>query len=127
MQRLPPTRIQRADELGEIDLEEDPATAGLCAGDQAPFGAGADFFGVHVEEVGSFVQSQRAADYFGVGPERVNCGRKTAGFAKFFDVHEQPPVVPVAQGRVVTGDKRTPPSVALYGQFRLKTRQYLMN
>ena len=32
MQRLPPHRIQRAQELGEIGLEENPAAAGLGAG-----------------------------------------------------------------------------------------------
>lgn len=52
MQRLPPHRIQRAQELGEIGLEENPAAAGLGAGDEAALGAGADFLGVHAQERG---------------------------------------------------------------------------
>jgi hypothetical protein len=58
-QRLPFDRIQRADKLGEIELEEDPAPAGLRPGDEAAFRAHADFFGMHMEECGGLVEIER--------------------------------------------------------------------
>jgi len=57
---LPSHRIQRAHELGEIDLEENPAPAGLGSRNEASLGARADFFGVHVEEGGGFVETERS-------------------------------------------------------------------
>jgi len=49
---LPPNRIQRAYELSEIDLKEDPATACLCSRNDPALGASADLFGMHVQEGG---------------------------------------------------------------------------
>lgn len=60
MQRLPPHRIQRAQEIGEIGLEENPAAAGLGAGDEAALGAGANFFGMHAKERGGLVEGERS-------------------------------------------------------------------
>lgn len=60
MQRLPSHRIQRAQEIGEIGLEENPAAAGLGTGDQAALGPGADFFGVHPKERGGLVDVERS-------------------------------------------------------------------
>lgn len=62
MQRLPPDRIQRANKAGEIDLEEHPAPARLCARDQPALGTRADLLGVHVQESRGFLEVQRAAD-----------------------------------------------------------------
>lgn len=59
MQRLPPHRIQRAQELGEIGLEENPAAAGLGTGDEAALRPRADFFGVHPQERGGLVEIER--------------------------------------------------------------------
>ena len=60
MQRLPPHRIQRAQELGEIGLEENPAAAGLGTGDEAALGAGANFLGMHVQERGGLIEVERS-------------------------------------------------------------------
>ncbi len=60
MQRLPPHRIQRAQELGQIGLEENPAAAGFGTGDQAALHPGADFFGVHAQERGGLVEVERS-------------------------------------------------------------------
>ena len=56
MQRLPSHRIQRADELSEIGLEEDPAPSGLRPRDEAALRPRADLFRVHVEECGGFIE-----------------------------------------------------------------------
>ena len=60
MQRLPPHRIQRAQELGEIGFEENPAAAGLCTGDEAALRPGADLLGVHAQERGGLVEVERS-------------------------------------------------------------------
>lgn len=94
MQRLPPDRIQRANEAGEIDLEEYPAPARLRAGDQPALGARADLLGVHVQEGRSLLEVQRAADE-GEGGEggwwslwiRPNGSREAF---RSIDAHEQP-------------------------------------
>ena len=59
MQRLPPHRIQRAQEISEIGLQENPAAAGLGTGDQAALRPGADFLGVHAQESGGLVEIER--------------------------------------------------------------------
>jgi hypothetical protein len=56
LQRLPPHRIQRANELSEIGLEEHPAASGLGSRDEAAPGARPDFLGVHVEKDRGFVE-----------------------------------------------------------------------
>jgi hypothetical protein len=56
LQRLPPHRIQRAYELSEIGLEEDPATTGLGSRDEATLRPPTDLFRVHVEKRGGFVE-----------------------------------------------------------------------
>lgn len=94
MQRLPPDRIQRAQEPGEVELEEDPAPAGFCTGDDPALGARADLLRVHVQEGRGFLQIQRAADE-GEGGEsrwrgpwvRPNSGREAF---RSIDAHEQP-------------------------------------
>ena len=63
MQRLPPNRIQRAYELSEIDLEENPATACLCPRNNPALGTRADFFGVHMQEGGRLLERQGAAEW----------------------------------------------------------------
>ena len=60
MQRLPPHRIQRAHELGEIDLQENPAPAGLGARDEAALRPRANFLRVHVQERGGLVEVERS-------------------------------------------------------------------
>jgi hypothetical protein len=55
---LPPHRIQRAYELSEIGLEEDPASAGLRTGDEAALRPRADLFRMHVEECGGFNETE---------------------------------------------------------------------
>jgi hypothetical protein len=70
---LPPHRIQRAHELGEIALEEDPPLAGLGPGDEAPLGSRADFLRVHVKEGGGFIEGEcpyRAARRFALYKKR---------------------------------------------------------
>jgi hypothetical protein len=57
---LPFERIQRADKLGEIDLEENPASASLRARDETALRPRTDFFGVHVEEGRGFVEIERS-------------------------------------------------------------------
>jgi hypothetical protein len=61
---LPFHRIQRAHELGEIDLEENPAPASLGSRNEATFGARADFFWVHVKKCRGLVEIERL---WGVG------------------------------------------------------------
>ena len=56
MQRLPPQRIQRAYELSEIGLEEDPATTGLGSRDEATLRPPTDLFRVHVKKRGGFFE-----------------------------------------------------------------------
>jgi hypothetical protein len=56
---LPFKRIQRANKLGEIDLEENPAPAGLRARDEPALRSRAHFFRVHVEKCGGFVEVER--------------------------------------------------------------------
>jgi hypothetical protein len=51
-QRLPRPRIPRTQVIGEIHLQEYPASAGFRSWNQAAFGATADFFRVHVQEGG---------------------------------------------------------------------------
>ena len=58
MQRLPSHRIQRAHEVGEIALEEDPAPTRLGPGDEATLGPRANFLRVHVQEGGGFIKRQ---------------------------------------------------------------------
>ena len=60
MQRLPSHSIQRAQELGEIGFEENPAAAGLGTGDEAALGPGADFLGMHAQERGGLVEVERS-------------------------------------------------------------------
>lgn len=55
MQRLPFHRIQRAHEVGEIGVEEDPEPTGLGPGDEAALGSRANFLRVHVQEGGGFI------------------------------------------------------------------------
>jgi hypothetical protein len=52
---LPPIRIQRAYELGEVDLQEDPATSCLGPRNYSALGTATDLFGMHMEEGGSLV------------------------------------------------------------------------
>ena len=59
MQRLPSHRIQRAYEVGEIGLEEDPASSGLGSRNEAALGARPDLLGMHAEERGGFLEIQR--------------------------------------------------------------------
>jgi hypothetical protein len=56
LQRLPPQRIQRAHELSEIDLEEDPAPSGLGTGNEAALGARTNLFRMHVKEGCGFIE-----------------------------------------------------------------------
>jgi hypothetical protein len=64
---LPFERIQRADKLGEIDFQENPAPSGLGTRNQATFGARTNFFGVHVQKCGGFVQIERSrSESFGM-------------------------------------------------------------
>jgi hypothetical protein len=56
LQRLPPHRIQRADELSEIALQEDPATTSLGSGNEAALRARANFLRVHAEKAGGLVE-----------------------------------------------------------------------
>ena len=93
MQRLPPTRIQRADKAGEIDLQEHPTPARLRARDDPALGARANLLRVHVQEGRGFREVQRAADQ-GKGARgcqvlrvRVGCGQVVVGVV---DAHEQP-------------------------------------
>lgn len=58
MQRLPPHRIQRAHEVGEIALEKDPALARLGPGDEATLGPRANFLRMHVQERSRFVERE---------------------------------------------------------------------
>jgi hypothetical protein len=58
LQRLPPHRIQRAHEVGEITFKEDPALAGLGPWDEAALGSHANFLRVHVQERGGFVEGE---------------------------------------------------------------------
>lgn len=60
MQRLPSHRIQRAQEVGEIGLEKNPAAAGLGTGDEAPLRPSADFLGMHAQERGGLVEIERS-------------------------------------------------------------------
>ena len=60
MQRLPSHRIQRAQEIGEIGLEENPAAAGLGTGDETALRPSADFLGVHAQERGGLVEVERS-------------------------------------------------------------------
>ena len=60
MQRLPPHRIQRAQELGEIGFQENPAAARLGAGDETALRPGADFLGVHAKERGGLLEGERS-------------------------------------------------------------------
>lgn len=50
MQRLPPHRIQRAHEVGEIGFEEDPPASDLGAGNESPLRPRAHLFRVHAKE-----------------------------------------------------------------------------
>jgi hypothetical protein len=59
---LPPHRIQRAHKVGEIGLEENPAAARLCSGDEAALCAGANFFWMHVQKGGGFVEIEGSHD-----------------------------------------------------------------
>lgn len=77
MQRLPSHRIQRAHELSEVDLEEDPAPACLCSRDQATLRARANLLGMHVQEGGGFVESE-SPQRGGLGPSRI-IGAVSAG------------------------------------------------
>ena len=94
MQRLPPNRIQRADKAGEIDLQEYPAPARLCARDDSALGARANLLGVHVQEGRRFLEVQRAADEGKGGGRngkvvtvRRNCG---LWVVRVVDAHVQP-------------------------------------
>ena len=58
MQRLPSHRIQRAHELDEVDLQEYPSPAGLRSRNEAALGARANFFRVHVQEGGGFIEAR---------------------------------------------------------------------
>jgi len=57
---LPSHRIQRAQEVGEIGFEENPAAAGLGTGDEAALRPGADLLGVHAQERGGLVEVERS-------------------------------------------------------------------
>jgi len=57
---LPFHRIQRAHELGEIDIQKDPAPSSLGSRNEAALGAHADFVGVHVEKRGGLVEIERS-------------------------------------------------------------------
>ncbi len=59
MQRLPFHRIQRAQEGGEIVLQENSGPARLGSGDEAAFCSSADFLGVHTQEGGRLVEIER--------------------------------------------------------------------
>jgi hypothetical protein len=56
---LPPHRIQRPQELGEIDIEENPAAAGLRAGNESALRPRPNFFGVHMQEGRGFMEVER--------------------------------------------------------------------
>jgi len=56
---LPPHRIQRAQELGEIDIEENPAATGLRAGNESALGARSNFLRMHVQESSGFIEVER--------------------------------------------------------------------
>jgi hypothetical protein len=58
-QRLPSHRIQRAQELGEIDIEENPAAAGLRARNESALRPRPNLFRVHVQECGGFMEVER--------------------------------------------------------------------
>jgi hypothetical protein len=58
LQRLPPHRIQRAHEVGEIALEKDPAPTRLGPGDEASLGPRANFLRVHVQECSRLIESE---------------------------------------------------------------------
>ena len=59
MQRLPPIRIQRAHELSEIGVEEDPAPTCLGAWNEAALGPRTDFLRVHVQEGSGLIEGER--------------------------------------------------------------------
>ena len=56
MQRLPPHRIPRAHEVGEIIFEKHPAAAGLPSRDEAALGAASHLLWMHVKEGGGAVK-----------------------------------------------------------------------
>jgi hypothetical protein len=58
LQRLPPHRIQRAHELGEITFKEDPALAGLGSGDEPALRSHTNLLRVHVQERSRFVEGE---------------------------------------------------------------------
>jgi len=62
LQRLPSDRISRAQELGEIWLEEHPAAPGLRARNETALGARAQFFRVHAQERSSLSEIERPHD-----------------------------------------------------------------
>lgn len=71
MQRLPPQRIQRAQEVGEISFEENPAPTGLGSRNEAALGPGADFLGVHAQKRGRLVEIERSfSEYLRAGHEQ---------------------------------------------------------
>ena len=60
MQRLPPHRIQRAHELGEIGFKEDPAPTDLGSRDESAFSPRAHLFGVHVQKRRCVIEAERS-------------------------------------------------------------------
>jgi hypothetical protein len=56
---LPSHRIQRAHELGEIDIEENPAAAGLRSRNESALRPRPNFFRVHMQECGGFMEVER--------------------------------------------------------------------
>jgi len=58
LQRLPPHRIQRAHELGEIGFKEDPASADFGSRDGAPLGPRAHLFRVHAQEARRIMEAK---------------------------------------------------------------------
>lgn len=89
MQRLPSHRIQRAQELGEIGLEENPAAAGFRAGDEAALRPGTDFLRVHAQELGCLVEAERSfSDSLRAGDEQWLLTARHTGRRRFPESNE---------------------------------------
>jgi hypothetical protein len=52
-------RIQRAHELGEVGVEEDPAPTCLGAWNEGALGSHANLLRVHVQEGGGLIEGER--------------------------------------------------------------------
>jgi hypothetical protein len=86
LQRLPSHRIQRAHELDEVDLQEDPSPAGFRYRNEAALRTGPYFLRMHVQESGGFIKSE--SPQWGRSRDKPDYQRGVSG-------HKRPCVVPV--------------------------------